>query len=151
MAKRKKPLSIEQLIQEVMDVRGVKSDKNIRGQSRANLERELDVHLGDLADAMRIKGTTLTKPKAGVTGSTKPKAGVTGSKVKPPVVKAPPGPTRRRPTSRELEMDRRRQQLRDLPPRVEYKDGGKIMGYKKGGFLGKESNGNKFVAGRYDK
>ena len=141
MAKRKKPLSIEQLIQEVMDVRGVKSDKNIRGQSRANLERELDVHLGDLADAMRIKGTTLTKPKAGVTGS----------KVKPPVVKAPPGPTRRRPTPRELEMDRRRQQLRDLPPRVEYKDGGKIMGYKKGGFLGKESNGNKFVAGRYDK
>ena len=96
--------------------------------------------LPNTCPALSVKGIALGVPPVVVSA---PPVGT--------VVKAPPGPTRRRPTPRELEMDRRRQQLRDLPPRVEYKDGGKIMGYKKGGFLGKESNGNKFVAGRYDK
>ena len=61
-----------------------------------------------------------------------------------PTVTAPKGSTKRRPTSKEKAADKRKY------PSVLKKAGGKVKGYKHGGFIGRQLDGSKIVSGGYD-
>tara|TARA_R110002020_G_scaffold8970_4_gene36033 strand:- start:106 stop:510 length:405 start_codon:yes stop_codon:yes gene_type:complete len=61
-----------------------------------------------------------------------------------PTVTAPKGSTKRRPTSKEKAADKRQY------PSVLKKAGGKVKGYKHGGFIGRQLDGGKIVSGGYD-
>ena len=80
------------------------------------------------------------------------------SKVRVPTIKARSGPTKRRPTKKELEMDRQLN-LQDIAPNVygiiekgqtSKKYGGKIKGYKKGGPITYRMTGGQVVDNSYD-
>ena len=80
-------------------------------------------------------------------------------KVRVPTIKARPGPTKVKPTKKELEMDRQLR-LQDKAPNV-YKmiekgqtsnkmGGGKVKGYKKGGPITYRMSGGQVVDNSYD-
>tara|TARA_R100001082_G_C4234470_1_gene104632 strand:- start:11 stop:478 length:468 start_codon:yes stop_codon:yes gene_type:complete len=80
------------------------------------------------------------------------------SKVRVPTIKARSGPTKRRPTKKELEMDRQLN-LQDIAPNVygiiekgqtSKKHGGKVKGYKKGGPITYRMTGGQVVDNSYD-